>query len=38
MLDLEACGIAFKVKFVNDIPLNRSGKLMAVVSKLKTNL
>ena len=26
-----------EIKFVDDIPLDKSGKLMAVVSKLKSN-
>ena len=29
--------VVFEIKFVDDIPLDKSGKLMAVVSKLKSN-
>ena len=37
MLRIDASKITFEVKFVESIPLDKSGKLMAVVSELKTN-
>jgi len=38
MLNIDEHKITFKVKFVENIPLDKSGKLMIVVSELKTNL
>jgi len=38
MLNLDAFEITFKTRFVENIPLDKSGKLMAVVSELKMNL
>jgi len=35
MLNLETCEITFEVKFVEEIPQYKTGKLMAVVSELK---
>ena len=37
MLKLDAFEITFKTRFVENIPLDKSGKLMAVVSELKMN-
>lgn len=37
-LNIDTYRITFKVKFVENIPLDKSGKLAAVVSELKTNL
>lgn len=38
MLNINMHEVAFKVKFVESIPLDKSGKLMAVSSELKTKL
>jgi len=35
ILSIGSCDITFEIKFVDNIPLYRSGKLMAVVSELK---
>jgi len=35
MLNIDTCETTFEVKFVEDIPLSKVGKLMAVVSELK---
>jgi len=35
MIDTDACEVKFEVKFVEDIPLSKTGKLMAVVSELE---
>jgi phenylacetate-CoA ligase len=37
MLSLEELGITFETRFVENIPLDKSGKLMAVVSELRMN-
>ncbi len=38
MLDLDSDMIEIRVEFVENIPLDKSGKRMAVVSKIKAGL
>jgi len=36
MLNLEDYNVTFEINFVNEIPLEKTGKLRAVVSELNT--